>query len=91
MTYLFVWLIFINLIAIIIYRSDKNKSEKGKWRTKETNLLLFPLFGGGIGSTIGMYVFRHKTKKIKFVFGVPILTIVSIVIIYALFYYKIIT
>ena len=91
MTYLFVWLVFINISAVFIYRSDKKKSEKGKWRTRETNLLLFPLFGGGIGSTIGMYVFRHKTKKIKFVLGVPILTLVSIVIIYSLFYYDIIT
>ena len=90
MVYLVMWLIFINLLATFIYRSDKRKSEKGKWRTRETNLLLLPLLGGGIGSYVGMYVFRHKTKKFKFVIGVPILTIVSIIVIYSLFYYKII-
>lgn len=90
MTYLLVWLVLINIVAVFVYRSDKKKSEKGKWRTRETNLLLYPLFGGGIGSAIGMYVFRHKTKRIKFIIGVPILTIVSVIIIYSLFYYDII-
>ncbi len=84
MIYLIVYLISINLISFVAYRADKKKSEKGKWRTKETTLLSFSLFGGGIGSMLGMRIFRHKTQKMKFKVGVPLLTIVSIVIIWIL-------
>ena len=41
---------------------DKNKAKKGKWRTKEATLFFFAALFGGVGSTLGMFVFRHKTK-----------------------------
>ena len=84
MKYLIVYLVIINFVSFLAYRSDKRKSEKGKWRIKESTLLAFSLLGGGIGSILGMRIFRHKTQKRKFQFGVPILTIISIVIIYFL-------
>jgi len=82
MNYLIGYLILINIISFFLYGLDKNKAEKGKWRIKETTLLSFSLIGGGIGSILGMRVFRHKTQKSKFKFGVPLLTIISIGIIY---------
>ena len=82
MTYLIAYLIIINIIGFMMYRSDKKRSEKGRWRIKETTLLAFSLIGGGIGSMLGMNVYRHKTQKRKFQFGVPILTLISIVWIY---------
>jgi len=82
MKYLIVYLILINLVGFLTYRADKKKSEKGKWRAKETTLLFISLLGGGIGSMFGMSIYRHKTKKMKFLLGVPILTIVSILIIW---------
>jgi len=84
MIYLFAYLVIINFVALMAYRNDKKKSEKGKWRTKEITLLSFALFGGGIGSMLGMSIYRHKTKKTKFRLGVPLLTVVSIVIIWLL-------
>ncbi len=84
MKYLIVYLIIINFVGFFAYRADKKKSEKGKWRTKETTLLSISLLGGGIGSMFGMSIYRHKTKKMKFLLGVPFLTIVSIIIIWFL-------
>ena len=51
-----------SLIALILYKVDKVKAEKGKWRTKEATLLGFGFFGGALGALAGMKLFRHKTK-----------------------------
>ncbi|MDO5556117.1 MAG: DUF1294 domain-containing protein [Clostridia bacterium] len=43
--------------------------------------MLFTLvfLGGGIGGIAGMYTFRHKTKKVKFIIGFPLILIVEII------------
>jgi len=80
--YLIIYILLINIVALLAYRSDKKKAEKGKWRIKETTLLSLSLIGGGIGSIVGMNKFHHKTNKFKFKIGVPVLTIISIIIIW---------
>lgn len=82
MEYLIAYLLVINLIGFLAYGSDKKRSQNGSWRIKETTLLMFSLIGGGIGSILAMKVYRHKTQKKKFQFGVPLLTLISIVIVY---------
>ena len=76
-----VYLLFINLIGILIMLIDKRKAEKGSWRIPEKTLLIVALLGGSIGTIIGMYRFRHKTKKLKFTLGFPIILITEIVLI----------
>ena len=39
---------------------------------------MFTILGGGIGTIIGIYVFRHKTKKLKFTVGMPLILILEI-------------
>ena len=51
-----------SLITLILYKVDKVKAEKKKWRTKEATLLGFGFFGGAAGALAGMKLFRHKTK-----------------------------
>ena len=46
-------------------------------------LLIIAFIGGSIGSWLGMYLFRHKTKKIKFKFGLPVIAVLHM----ALFLY----
>lgn len=41
---------------------DKSRAINHKWRIKEATLFLIAFLGGGIGSTLGMFFFRHKTK-----------------------------
>lgn len=82
MNYLILYLLIINLLAFLFYRSDKKKSIKGHFRIKENTLLTFPLIGGGVGSLLAMKIYRHKTQKRKFTWGVPGLTLISILIIY---------
>ncbi|WP_294188205.1 DUF1294 domain-containing protein [uncultured Clostridium sp.] len=81
---LFYYLLLINVIAFIIIYIDKQKAIKHKWRIKESTLFLISIIGGSLGTLIGMYTFRHKTKHIKFTLGIPFILIVQILLIYYL-------
>jgi uncharacterized membrane protein YsdA (DUF1294 family) len=75
-----IYLITINIIGFFIMWLDKQKAKKNKWRIKENTLFLVAGLGGGIGTITGMYVFRHKTQKMKFVIGFPAIIIIQILI-----------
>lgn len=70
-------LVVMNVIGLLSMFIDKQRAIAGKWRIRESVLLSIAFLGGGIGSWVGMYAFRHKTKHLTFVIGVPLLTILS--------------
>lgn len=81
-----IYLISINIIGFFIMWLDKRKAIKGSWRIPEKTLFIITAIGGGIGTTAGMFVFRHKTKKLNFLIGLPLITILEIILmIYYLF------
>ena len=83
-----VYLLMINLIGFLMVWSDKRKAKKGKWRIPEQTLFIVTALGGGIGTIVGMYTFRHKTQKLKFTIGLPAVVILEIVaVIYMKFFY----
>ena len=79
---LIIYFIIINLITFAVFGIDKLKAIKDKWRIPEKVLFLLSVIGGSIGATLGMYIFRHKTKKIAFRLGIPAILIVQIVLAY---------
>ncbi len=74
-----IYFIIINLFGFFIMWLDKRKAKKGAWRVPEKTLFIITAIGGGIGTTAGMYTFRHKTQKIQFVVGLPLITILEII------------
>lgn len=78
-----IYLIIINLIGFLSMFIDKKKAKYGRWRIPENTLFLYAILGGTVGSLIGMYVFRHKTKKPKFSIGMPALLILQIIAVIA--------
>lgn len=74
-----IYFVVINIIGFFIMWLDKRKAIKGSWRISEKTLFIITALGGGIGTTAGMYAFRHKTQKIQFVIGFPFITILEIV------------
>ena len=80
-----IYIVLINIIAFGAMYWDKKRAIKGKWRIKENTLLLLVLLGGGIGAIAGMYTFRHKTKKMAFVIGFPLILICQIILIILFF------
>ncbi len=73
-----VYIIIINTAAYIMYGADKRRAEKNKWRLSEKSLFAVCLLGGTVGGMLGMKVFRHKTKHLKFKIGLPALFILQL-------------
>ena len=69
MNSLVIYLIIINLISFYVMGLDKYRAKHKMWRIPERTLFLLAFIGGSVGSILGMYLFRHKTKHAKFVFG----------------------
>lgn len=76
-----IYLVIINLIGFFIMWLDKRKAKYSRWRIKESTLFLVAALGGGIGTIAGMYTFRHKTQKARFVFGFPAIIVIQILIV----------
>ena len=51
---------------------DKRMAIMGKRRIRERTLLFSAFCFGGLGSFIGMLLFRHKTKHLKFQLLLPV-------------------
>lgn len=78
MKYFLIYLLIINLIGFFAMLLDKQKAKKNKWRVPEKTLFLLALLGGSLGTTLGMNVFRHKTKHWYFVVGMPLILVLQI-------------
>ncbi len=79
-----IYLILINLITFLAMYIDKRKAKKGKRRIPEKTLFILVGLGGGIGGILGMYLFRHKTKKTRFVIGFPAILIFEVLVVIAI-------
>ncbi len=75
-----IYLVVINILTFLAMWWDKHEAKVGDWRISEKALFILVLLGGGIGGILGMYVFRHKTKKWYFRFGFPIILILEIIL-----------
>ena len=80
-TLIIVYLIVINLISLITMGVDKAKAQKRSWRIPESTLFVLALIGGSIGSIVGMHLFRHKTRHWYFLYGMPAILIIQILIV----------
>ena len=75
-----IYLIIINILTFLAMWYDKHEAKKGDWRISEKALFILVLLGGGIGGILGMYLFRHKTKKWYFKYGFPLILILEIIL-----------
>ena len=78
------YVIMMNLVSFALMGIDKYKAKKKTWRIPEATLFLFAIFGGSLGSTLGMFIFHHKTRHWYFRYGLPLILIVQLVCIYLL-------
>lgn len=81
---LLILLLGINLFSIIVMFVDKGRAKKHKFRISEKTLFLLAAIGGSIGIYLGMFLFHHKTKHIKFTIGIPLIIILQGLLLYYL-------
>lgn len=72
------YLLAINVLAFAVYGVDKWKARQGRWRVPEATLLGLAALGGSAGAWVAMQLFRHKTKKNKFRYGIPIMFVLQL-------------
>lgn len=77
---LLVYLLLINATGFVCMLADKQKAIKNKWRIPEATLISIAILGGSLGAILGMRIFRHKTKHLKFSLGLPIILVLQIIL-----------
>lgn len=78
---LFIYLVAVNLVALLMFGVDKLKARHSFWRIPEKTLILSALLGGSIGALAGMYIFRHKTQHKLFTIGLPLILLLQLLFI----------
>lgn len=76
--FLIVYLIIISIISIIITITDKIHAIHHRRRVSENTLMGLAVIGGGITMYITMLIIRHKTRKLKFMLGIPLIIITEL-------------
>ncbi len=79
-----IYVLLVNILGFALMGIDKSRAKKRKMRIPEATLFVVAMIGGSIGSIIGMFAFRHKTRKWYFSYGMPIILVIQIALILAL-------
>ena len=85
MEYLFYLLAAINIALCAMMGIDKLCAKLNKRRIPEKVLFLLAVLGGGLGGTVGMLSFRHKTKHWYFRVGLPLMLLAQAALLVWLF------
>lgn len=82
MQILSIYLSLINALALLLMLADKQRAKKHRCRIPESVLLASAALGGSLGALLGMWLFRHKTRKAKFFVTVPLLLTAQCALLY---------
>lgn len=78
--FLILYIVLMNVCGFALMGIDKWKAARGRWRISERTLFLTALLGGSIGSLVGMYLFRHKTRHLRFSIGIPVILVLQLLL-----------
>ena len=81
-----IYIIAVNIISFIVMGMDKRRAQKRAWRIPDSTLFVLAIIGGSIGSILGMHLFHHKTRHWYFLYGMPAILIVQILLVVALIF-----
>ena len=71
----------VNVISFIVMGVDKRRAVKRAFRVPESTLFVLAIIGGSIGSIAGMHLFHHKTRHWYFLYGMPVILALQIILI----------
>lgn len=78
------YLLVVNTLTFLLYGIDKHKAKKARWRISEATLLMMAVIGGSIGAWAGMRLWHHKTMHKKFKYGIPLIILLQIALVFYL-------
>ena len=79
------YFIMMNLFGFLIMGIDKYKAIKRSFRIPESALFMVAVFGGSLGTTLGMFSFRHKTRHWYFLYGMPAILFLQLILFFLLY------
>lgn len=74
-----------NLLTFALMGVDKSRAESKKFRISEKTFFISAFLFGGLGVSLGMSIFRHKTKHSSFRILIPLSIVENIIAGYFLF------
>lgn len=83
MRYFYIYLVVINIIAVIVTVHDKSAAQRGAWRVKERTLMLISALGGAPAMYLTMLTIHHKTRKPLFMIGIPVIFVLELILFFA--------
>lgn len=87
MFYFVLYLVLINLVAVVITAYDKLAAVNHRRRIPERTLLLIAALGGAPAMYLTMLVIRHKTRKPLFMIGIPVIFVLELVLFWTVAHY----
>ena len=87
MKFLIIYLFIINIIAVIVTGHDKRAARLHRYRVKESTLLLISTLGGAPAMYLTMLIISHKTRKPKFMLGIPLIFLAEAAIAFLILHY----
>ena len=74
--------LLVNLVAFILYASDKQQARCKQRRISERSLLCIAIAGGAVGALTAMVMCRHKTRHMRFLIIVPLALVMQLILLY---------
>lgn len=74
-----IYVLAMSILLFVLMGVDKFNAKMGNRRVPEKVLFGIAILGGGIGGTMGMYSFRHKTRHWYFAVFFPVLAVLDLV------------
>ena len=87
-TLLILILTVMSAVLFLTMGADKARAKSHCRRIPEARLFLLALLGGAVGGTLGMWVFRHKTRHWYFAVFFPLLAAVQLYVLAAALLYS---
>ncbi len=75
---LILYFVIMNLLGLSAMAVDKIRAMERRFRIPESVLFILALLGGSAGCIAGMYIFRHKKRKARFRYGLPLILILQV-------------
>ena len=83
--YFYIYILVISLLSMIYTIVDKKLATRKKRRVRERTLFILAGFGGSIVMYITMKLIHHKTRQKRFMFGLPIIFMLQVAILFFIF------
>ena len=78
-----IYILAVNVLGFALMGIDKSRAKKRGFRIPEATLFVVAIIGGSIGTIIGMFFFRHKTRHWYFLYGLPVILLIQIALVIA--------